>query len=474
MNNNLPMQRRRGQWLSFALSLALISGEAFAQENPSGSAAKTASKQAIVFQNGDLLLGNLESIAADHTVIWRRGDVSQPMEFSGTNISEIQFAAAKKPSSAATNVCRIEFSNGDSLEGALLQLNSEAITLETTFAGKMVFPRKRVAVLEPLPPERTPVFAGLTGREGWTIGKVTAIPGEAGEWTYTNGAFYATQSASIAREMNLPDMASIHFDLAWKGQLQAAIAIYTSYMQPVNLQNKDTEPDFGGFYSVQINSFMASLMPVKKNEPLKYLGQVLVPAFNQKNQAHVEIRANKAKATVALLADGSLVKEWIDADGFAGTGTGMRFVHQGGQGAVKLSNLRISEWNGKMDNKSTNAPGKEDVAKLLNGDAVSGTAESYRDGKLTFATAKTKLDVPLARIDRVQFVAASFDEKPASEPTVRAFLKPTESVTFRLERWDAQGVTGTSPNFGKATFAPAAFERVQLNPGLGKPPEQAP
>ncbi len=446
------------------LSIALVAAESLAQENPTPSTPKVASKQALLFRNGDFLLGNLESISSDKSVVWRRSDVAQPMEFNGSDISEIQFATAKKLPARATNACRIELSNGDSMEGALLQLNSEKIILETTFAGKMIFPRKVVTALEPLPPERSPIFTGPTGLEGWTIGKVTAIPGEAGEWKYTNGAFYAMQSASIAREMNLPDMASIKFDLAWKGALQVAVAIYTSYMQPVNLQSKDTEPDFGGFYSVQINSFMAALMPVKKNEPLKYLGQVPVSAFNQKNAAHMEIRANKSRATVALFADGVLVKEWIDADGFAGTGTGMRFVHQGGQGAVKLSNLRISEWNGKMEDMSTNGPVKEDLAKLLNGDAVSGKIESYGDGKLTVTIAKTKLDIPLARINKVQFAETDGDAKTDNTSTVRAFFKETGSVTFQLERWDVQGAVGTSPNFGSAKFSPDVFEKVVFDP----------
>ena len=467
MRNNLPKLIRDGTW-RWLLSLALLAGESFALESPAISTPKAAAKELLLFRNGDLLLGNLESIGSNKSVVWRRSDVSQPMEFNGTNISEIQFAAAKKPALNTTNACRIELSNGDSIEGALLQLNSEKITLETAFAGKMVFPRKAVTALEPLPPEQKPIFSGPTGLEGWTIGKVTAIPGEAGEWKYTNGAFYAVQSASIARELNLTDMASIHFDLGWKGQLQVAVALYTSYMQPINLQNKDTEPDFGGFYSLQINSFMAALMPVKKNDPLKYLGQVPVPAFSQKNQAHVEIRANKLRASVALFADGVLVKEWIDADGFAGTGTGMRFVHQGGQGAVKVSHLRITEWNGKMEDKSTNAPVKEDLAKLLNGDAVSGTLETYHDGKLTFAIGKTKLDIPFARINKVLLVDGQGEGMTENTSTVRAFFNGAGSVTFRLESWNAQGVIGTSPNFGRATFAPAAFERVQLNPSFGK------
>jgi catechol 2,3-dioxygenase-like lactoylglutathione lyase family enzyme len=353
-------------------------------------------------------------------------------------------------------------SNGDSLEGKLLQLDSKEIVLETSFAGKMIFPRNLVKMLEPLPPEREPIFSGPTGLDGWTLGKVSAVAaGESGQWSYTNGAFYATRAASIARDVKLPDVARIEFDLAWKGVLQSAIALYTSYMQPVNLQTKDTDPDFGAFYSLQINSFVSTLMPVRKNEPLKYMGQIPVPAFSQKNHAHVEILASKPKRSIAFFVDGSLVKEWVDTEEFAGSGTGMRFVHQG-QGAVKLSHLRIAEWNGKMESKATNLPPfKDDLTKLLNGDKVSGTLETFRDGKLSFSTANGKLDIPFERVAEAFF--KSKETTSANRANVRAFFTDGGSVTFQLERWDGQGVVATSPNFGRATFAPGTFERAQLN-----------
>lgn len=436
-----------------------------------GAAAETTNsapgKQALFFRNGDILIGNLESIRSDKTVVWRRNDVSQPMEFSGTNLLEVQFPRAKQETLSATNACRVELRNGDSFEGKLLQLDSEKIVLQTSFAGKLTFPRRAVEMLEPMPPQKEPIYSGPTGLEGWTMGKASAFPeDEAGQWQYTNGAFYAIHSASIARDLHLPDVARIEFDLAWKGVLQSAIALYTSYMQPVNLQTKDTNPDFGAFYSLQINSFVSTLMPVRRNEPLKYMGQIPVPAFSQKNHAHLEILANKPKRSIALFVDGSLVKEWVDTEEFAGSGTGMRFVHQG-HGAVKLSHLRISEWNGKMESQSTNRPaGDGDIAKLLNGDKVSGTLENYRDGKLSFLTDNGKLAIPFERVSEAYFARKNSQTSPTGPENIRAFFSDGGSVTFRVQQWDSHGVVAESPNFGRATFAPEAFERAQLNPAL--------
>ena len=434
----------------------------------SAFAATNVPPQALLFRNGDILLGQLESISSEKSVIWKRGDVLEPIDFSGSNISEIRFPAKKESTVTGTNFCRVNFRNDDSIEGTLLELDAEKLTLQTAFAGKLVFPRKVVQSLEPLPPESDPVFTGPSGLEGWTIGKVTVAAGDAGQWQYTNGAFYATQSASIARDVKLPDVARIQFDLAWKGMLQSAVALYTSHMHPVALANKDNEPDFGGFYSLQLNSFVATLMPVKKNEPLRYLGQVAVPAFTEKNNARIEVLANKKRASVALLVDGVLIKEWIDTDGFAGTGTGLRFVHQGGQegsrGSARLSNIRVSEWNGKMATRSTNIyVGKDDLASLANGDRVSGELQSFRAGKMTFATSGTKLDVPMNRIADLYFANNGKADSSELGSNVRGFLHNGGAVTFKIESWNGDTVTGTSPNFGRAAFATSAFERIELN-----------
>jgi hypothetical protein len=141
----------------------------------------------------------------------------------------------------------------------------------------------------------------------------------------------------------------------------------------------------------------------------------------------------------------------------------MRFVHQG-HGAIKLSNLRISDWNGKLEEKSTNAPpAKEDLANLVNGDKVSGKLESFRDGKLSFSLRNSKLEIPLGRVGEVQFANENVERASDSGANVRAFFSGGGSVTFQLERWDNQGAVATSPNFGRATFVPSAFERVELH-----------
>lgn len=432
------------------------------ETSPENALRPVAGREALLFRNGDRLYGALQSLAPTTGVRWQHSDAEQVIDFLPDNVAEIHFPSRPRPLPAGTASCRVQLNNQDELEGSSIRLDSENALLQTWYAGEITIPRRSILVIKPVPPEGATLFQGPTGLEGWTIGKVVSALGDAGEWKYRNGAFYATNAASIARDLKMPDEALIEFDLAWKGVFQLAIALFTDYLQPINLANKDTEPDFAGFYSLQLNSFSANLLPVKKNDPLRYLGQISVPAFNQRNAAHVEIRASKSKRSVSLLVDGQLIKQWVDTEEFAGQGKGMRFVHQG-QGRLKLSHLKVSEWNGQMeDSPAVATDARQDVVRLRNGDKVEGHVKLVDTNNVQVSNAGTDLDIPLVRVKRIELAGSRPDAIGKTSETARAIFCRGGAVTFELERWEPGKVLGQSPNFGKLTFDPAAFSKVEL------------
>lgn len=448
--------------LAIGLFLAALPDASGAAPDTASQSRARQSREALLFRNGDLLYGALESVRPETGVRWRHTDVENAIEFAPDNIAEIHFPNRPRVPISSPSACRLQLSNGDELDGNVVLYDGEKAVLETWYAGEVTVARKMIQSIVPVLPEGAVVYEGPTGLEGWTIGKVVSALGDAGEWKYRNGAFYATNAASIARDVNIPDMARIEFDLAWKGVFQLAFAIYTDYMQPINLANKDTEPQFAGFYSLQLNSFSANLLPVKKNDPLRYLGQVSVPAFNQKNAAHVEIRASKPARSVALYVDGQLIKQWIDTEEFAGEGKGVRFVHQG-QGRIRLSHFRISEWNGQSDEKLVGVGEvKQDVARLRNGDKVSGDVLNIQDGKMIVSTGGTQLTVPLSRVKQIDFASPGTERKTDDAANIRAVFTRGGSVTFQLVEWEGGKIVGTSPNFGQLAFDSTAFSKVEL------------
>mgnify|MGYP003575036949 CR=1 FL=1 len=448
-----------------------------AQDTPDKTSEKVG-RDSILFRNGDMLYGALQSIDRENGISWHRPDAIIPFTFSTEMVSQLEFAGLDRAMpSASSNLCQIQLVNGDEFQAGLIAYDGETLTVETWFGGTLQFPKNTVALIAPLGMPKPRLFAGPVGVEGWTMGKINVgALVDTGQWVYQDGAFFALKSASIARDLDLPDTASIQFKLEWRGFFHIAIALYTQHLHPINLANKETEPEFGGFYSLQLNPFSANLLPVKQHEPLRYLGQASLQALAQTNAANIDIRVSKSKKLIALLINGVLIRQWVDED-FAGSGTAVRFVHQG-QGAVKLSDIRVTGWDGQFEEPISLTPNKsQDLARLKNGDRVIGTVQQIRDGKMTIQASNTTLDIPITRVKQVEIASDSPAIPKITPQTVRAFFNSgLGSLTFDLDKWTEEELGATSKNFGTATFKPDAFSRIlfDLNDHSPAPSSRAP
>lgn len=463
---------------AFLTVLALAIIPAKAQESSDASAKGTSRRtvrDSILFKNGDVLFGSLQSIDEGSGVLWNRPDALNEFGFTPDAITQIELAALEAPRSApaSSNLCSIQLSNGDLIQGDLVSYDGQKVIVETWYGGTLELPKSAVALIAPLGLPKPTIFAGPAGLEGWTMGKVNAgALVDSGQWLYSNGAFYAMKSASIARDLHLPDSMSLQFDLEWRGFFHVAVALFTEYMHPINLANKENEPKFGGFYSLQINPFSANLLPVKQTEPLRYLGQASLQNLAQTNAAHIDIRASKSKRLVALLINGVLVKQWVEPDNetFAGTGRAVRFVHQG-QGAVKLSNIKVTEWDGQFEEPVTLTPNKtQDLVRLKNGDRVPGAVKGIGEGKLKIEAPGTNLDIPINRVKQVELASTAVSQPPGARFVRAYFASGLGSLTFKLEKWTPEELVASSENFGSAKFSSSAFSRLLFDLSSTEPP----
>jgi hypothetical protein len=419
----------------------------------------------LYLRNGDVLPGALVGMDSAGLLTWQHPDALQPIRFRLPSAAEILLGPEPQKLPADAVDCRVRLGNEDELDGVLEALDATRLGLRTWYAGAIEIPRGVLLAVTPVPTNLPTIYEGPNGVEGWTSWKVRLPAGEGGEWTYKNGAFFATRSASIARDFKLPDLVSIEFEVTWKGILSLAFALYTDSLKPVNLANKDEEPDFGGFYSLQLNSFGVNLLAVQKNEPLRYLGQQSVPGLNRKNQAHVMICADKSQRTVSLLVDNQVVKQWVEAGAFAGEGTGVRLVHQG-QGSVKLSNLRVRHWDGRFDDQPARAvEGTNDVVKLLNGDRVVGAVVHVRDGRVRMQAGGRPVELPLLRVRQLELGARAVRPAGPAELAARLYFHRRGRLTGRIVRWTDERAVIESPLLGRVELNPRVVSRVEFDAG---------
>jgi hypothetical protein len=455
--------------------LALGAAAMTAGAAPAAPAATNAQTDCLSFRDGDMLYGKLLEILSGHIVRWQHPDASEPIEFKLGNVAQIDLAP--RPSAAAHGEasCKLWLANGDMLAGNLVSCGSNLLSLDTWYAGPLKVSRRSLQTLA-LVPNAPVVFDGIRGLDGWTQGNaVKALAGDSGQWMYRNGAFYSDKAASIARDLKLTDKSQIQFEMAWRGPLSLAIALYTDSLQPILLTDKENGPDFGGFYSLRFqNTVFVTLTPIRKKDPLRALGDsLIVQPLTQKDRVKVDLRMSKSDRRVALFLDGELIKDWIDPGGFAGEGTGIRFVNNQAGSALKISNLRVSKWDGVMNDLATEplTDRAHDVVSLESGGKVVGALTSIANGQISMLTTAGATNFPLAGANAIEFAPYQGQAPPPVAINTHATFAQGGSITFELVAWRPGGVEAISPDFGKATFDPAVFGRLQF---LGGEPDKAP
>ena len=421
----------------------------------------------LFLRDGDMLYGKLLSIEPDQTVRWQHPDATEGIEFKPDIVAKIEFSSPKTTTAQSNSSCRVYFGNGDTLEGNLVSCSRDSLTLDTWYAGRLTI--QRTAAQDPVQtiafmPRQPAIYEGPTGLEGWTQGKaVAAFATESGQWIYRHGAFYANKNASIARDLKLPDRSEIQFDMAWKGQFNLAIALYTDSLQPILLTAKDQAPAFGAFYSLRIQSpYLIELTPISRNEPSRPLGEVIVPALSNRDRAHIDLRISKPDHRVVMFLDGVMIKQWTAPPGFTPQGTGLRFV-QNSMGSIKFSHLRIAPWNGVLDEAPEASPDPaHDLVSLESGAKTSGMIQTIDNGQISIQSVgggATK--VPLVKVSAIDFASVTTEAPKIAQGSLRATFAWGGFITINLLSWRPSGIQVSSPVFGKATFDPAAFTRIQ-------------
>jgi hypothetical protein len=437
-----------------------------------------AAETLIQFNNGDRLHGEIVGVDGKGEVRLTSPAIKEVMELPVSDISHVLMASHQGLRSNAASRTLVRLINNDELVGSLTSLDREELVLDTWYAGSLRIPRGHVRSVRWSATNQI-VYEGPTGLEGWTVTDTKdGQPAQSAvAWKYRDGVFFAKEAGAIARDVKLPDLASIDLDVAWRDFLQLTVTLYTDslsvYQLSRNVQgpggavlNVAAPPQEGaGFYALQLNRNTAYLLTVKKDGQVANSPLDMVPGLELKTKAHIGIRINKEQKTITLLIDGIFVKSWKEPDEFAGQGTAIRLVQQG-QALVNISNLKIAHWDGDLGTPGVLAPNMtNDFLQLRNDDNLSGKLEGIRNGQASFTTSFGTLEIPLERVSQIELPVDPKVKVAVPPDAVRARFAGQGTISFRLEDWSRGRITATSPNFGKATFDRSAFERIEFKPG---------
>ncbi len=405
--------------------------------------------------DGSTLHGKVAHIEAGKSVQWAHPAASAPIDLSVSNIAQIRFEQPASASQTERPSCRFRFLNGDEITGNLKSLDAENASVETWFAGDLHAARAALQSIEFSTRGFALIYEGPTGLEGWTTGRSPK------SWQYKDGAFIANGADILGRDFKLTGSTVLEFDLAWGASFSLSLTTYTTSIDRFDYNASS--------YMYYLSPGSIALQRVQAGAGVALLGQMAIPSMLKKNHAHFEIRSSKEEASLSLFIDGSLIQRWHDPAGFVAKGGGIVFFSQVDGPSLRLTNMRLAEWDGRSDaERTTNAPANADLVYLANKDKVVGAVQQIKDGKLQINTARMTLNIPIERVTQLLLSNAPV-ALAANEPwRVRAHFSGGEKIAFNLNAATEENFGGESQNFGPVQFKQQAVRQLQFN--LDHPP----
>jgi hypothetical protein len=405
--------------------------------------------------DGSALHGTLGTIEGNRQLSWTHPAAKSPLQFSLSNMASVRFEEAVRAKHDFTPSARFQFKNGDELVGNVRAIKANTLSFRSWFGDNV---QAQLPALEAIlfsARSYNLLYEGPTGTNGWRIGKNPR------SWEYKDGAFVANGADLLGRDFGLSNSSTLEFDLSWTGPFSLSITLYAQVIDRFDYSSSA--------YLIYLGTGAISVQRVQAGAGAVMLGQNQIPEMYRKNKMRFEIRCNKDDATITLFADGKLVQRWKDNSqgGFVAKGGGIVFFSQVEARSLKLSNIRVAEWDGRFEpDGMTNLPPDQDVVFLANRDKVFGKVLALEQTKATVEARQAKLDIPLERVTQIRFAKADAETNTLPNE-VRASFPGGESVVFNMEKWNGTEVKGTSRTFGPLTFDPKGIRELQFNLNRG-------
>jgi hypothetical protein len=269
----------------------------------------------------------------------------------------------------------------------------------------------------------------------------------------------------------LGDAASLRFHLAWKNQLGIYIAFHSDLAKAPDPKNPDAEKakrasfgnrslpyNFGNSYAFALTSSYGMFYSCgfeKDGKP--FTKRLKNASFNkhggQVNEMDVELRFDRTNGRILLFIDGEFRMQLDeDPDEWPGKGSAIGFLVTNTSCQIRISDILVTDWNGRIDSARSMETENRDIVLLTNGtDRFSGKIQSIKENIVSIKGNYATMRVPLGQISEIHFARESI-AKPNKSASDQISLKlhPLGRISGKPLRASRNAFSITSPHFGDA------------------------
>ena len=397
------------------------------------------------FRNGDQLHGKMLSVG-DKGVLWSSLEAEGKITFRTENIKDILLGYQK----FYTNNINVKviLTNGDTLAGKLIELNEKELLMDTAYAGELKIDKYMVEAIYPGSSGGSGLYRGPKSLTEWVL---PDNRGSDSTVSVKDGVLSLSGYTAVGRDMKLPDVSKVEFDMEALGNCQFQVQIYGNKVR--------RNPSSG--YVVYISSGYVYLQRYDDGDS-DNMGNVRSREL-QSGKGKITILSNKKEKKIALMINGKMVKQWSDSS-WAGNGSFVSFISQSNS-MVKIKNIVAGKWNGKIPGGESEGDGivKKDTISFINDDVVSGTLKSISKGNVVFKTEYAEMNIPLKRIKAIITATALRHRARRRATDIKCIFANGEFITLSLKKISAGVIEGKSGNFGESKMKLDAFSTLQFN-----------
>lgn len=431
----------------------------------------------IFFINGDSIAGQITDWNEDNISLTSQ-DLVDPVTFSTNKILNVTLKDNRDsiievdPNQDETTLIINNRDNQKGLHGMIKggfsNIDDTHVTLNTNYAGKIKVLKKFITKME-IDSKQGYLYLGPKSLDEWYNNSL--VP----SWEYTNNSLIGGERAgNLGQDMNLPEEASISFDLSWKNDEYLSLYLFSSdheqstpndYYKLTISRGKIT------FYKYNNGRTQSHITSENKQKLAgQFRGQVVQPSINPKDlHAHYDIYMSKSKGKFHIYRNGIKLDTYTDSEPSPDKfGKAIQII-SANKSPVRIKNLSISKWSGHIPSDvdaETFAKIKGDGERLLlkNGDILLGRIGKVRDGSMQIETLYTPLNIPIVRMRSIDLTSSNVKEEPIMyENDIKCWFKDKGWIILKPISIKGNTLTAYHQALGDNKFDLNIFKRIDLH-----------
>ncbi len=348
----------------------------------------------------------------------------------------------------------------DVIKGEFKQIDDDSVTIDTAYAGQLKIDRKMINKLW-IETESGYIYSGPNNLKEWHNNEPSQV------WRYTNNSLIAEATASISKDVKLPNQAVISMDHEWKGNPYFSTKLYSS-------DHEQSRPDFhyefvarsGSLYIQKVFENRTTRLNTKNQLGNRPFGRGRV--LNNAKSAHYDIYMDIDKGIFHIYLNGKLFGTYTDPSPKPEKfGTAIHLFNHNNSKS-KISKIRINAWNGnEPQNEDDSAlkalKGEGQKVLLRNGDAVLGQIGAIKNGFIEVVTEFGPLKIPVIGMRTIDLSGSEKHKPKRYKEDIKAWFNEQEWVILKPIEINGNKLKAFHQAFGEKEFDLRAFTRIDLH-----------